>query len=667
MKKVHWFELVIILLVLAAHIYVAASPVNSLMNWYRVDDAYYYFTTARNITNGLGSSLDGINPSNGYHPLWMLVCIPVFFFARFDIYLPFRILTIILGLLSAGASILLFRMVSRLVSTAAGIFSATVWAFTPLILLVTSRGGLEAGINAFFLILLISLVANSSLPDSKMTIRKSLLIGLVASLVFLSRLDNIFVIFMLGIWFSISHPATRQYLVWDLLVIFLSAYLGLLFRLGNFTDIYTFFPGVMLFIILGILVKIPLLYFFKLYQPSPKTGSFELAWRLVFSVSLAEVLVAVPVLLINRMRPGMLFPQSLPLFDWVISLLLFGLIRVIGSVFSPDIPPPITPLEFLKRNLPDWLRRAAGFFGVLLAIMAAYLVINQVLFAAPMPVSGQVKAWWGSMYTVYGQPADTYAASLGLQSGNWGLITLLVNSPFTFIPTSWSPYIYTTEFILLVLLIYFTKKRAFDLGNKMLLLPVMAGCFWQIWSYTLRSYVGYNDWYWIAELILSMLVLATLFQLFMELFSKPVLRKIITVVIFSLLTIPLLFQYTSTLNHLVNYRNTKVEEDDHLFGVSFLEDHTPMGAIIGMTGGGTTAYFIHDRTIVNLDGLINSAAYFKSLKENRAADFLSKEGLSYIFGRPYILTETDPFKDELTGHLQPVDHFASLVLFKFIP
>jgi hypothetical protein len=36
-----------------------------------VDDTFYYQKTALNLSRGLGSSFDGINPTNGYHPLWM--------------------------------------------------------------------------------------------------------------------------------------------------------------------------------------------------------------------------------------------------------------------------------------------------------------------------------------------------------------------------------------------------------------------------------------------------------------------------------------------------------------------------------------------------------------------------------------------------------------------
>ena len=39
------------------------------------DDAFYYFGIARNVAHGHGSTFDGINPTNGYHPLWQAICV----------------------------------------------------------------------------------------------------------------------------------------------------------------------------------------------------------------------------------------------------------------------------------------------------------------------------------------------------------------------------------------------------------------------------------------------------------------------------------------------------------------------------------------------------------------------------------------------------------------
>jgi hypothetical protein len=38
------------------------------------DDAFYYFQIARNVANGHGSTFNGIDSTNGYHPLWLLIC-----------------------------------------------------------------------------------------------------------------------------------------------------------------------------------------------------------------------------------------------------------------------------------------------------------------------------------------------------------------------------------------------------------------------------------------------------------------------------------------------------------------------------------------------------------------------------------------------------------------
>src|SRR5262249_54593302 len=44
------------------------------------DDAFYYFGIARNVAHGHGSTFDGIDPTNGYHPLWMLLSVPIYAF-----------------------------------------------------------------------------------------------------------------------------------------------------------------------------------------------------------------------------------------------------------------------------------------------------------------------------------------------------------------------------------------------------------------------------------------------------------------------------------------------------------------------------------------------------------------------------------------------------------
>ncbi len=75
----------------------------------------------------------------------------------------------------------------------------------------------------------------------------------------------------------------------------------------------------------------------------------------------------------------------------------------------------------------------------------------------------------------------------------------------------------------------------------------------------------------------------------------------------------------------------------YLDSVRFLEERTPPGAMIGMTGGGNVAYYIKDRVIVNMDGLINSPAYFEALQAGQANAYLDSIGLDYVFANPGML------------------------------
>src|ERR1700690_1698768 len=116
-KYFSWFEIILIIVILSAYIYAACSDAFNLPNrWFIRDDAYYYYKVAQNISEGHGSTFDGINPTNGYHPLWMLICIPIFALARFNLILPLRVLLIVMSLVSLATAILLYRLISTALS-----------------------------------------------------------------------------------------------------------------------------------------------------------------------------------------------------------------------------------------------------------------------------------------------------------------------------------------------------------------------------------------------------------------------------------------------------------------------------------------------------------------------------------------------------------------------
>jgi hypothetical protein len=100
--------------------------------------------------------------------------------------------------------------------------------------------------------------------------------------------------------------------------------------------------------------------------------------------------------------------------------------------------------------------------------------------------------------------------------------------------------------------------------------------------------------------------------------------------------------------------------------VPFLEALTKPGDIIGMTGGGNVGYFIHDRTIVNMDGLINSYEYFLALKNGNGSDYLYNTGMRYVFANPDIL-ESNPYRGQYTNRLQPIIDWGGKDLMRLLP
>jgi hypothetical protein len=84
--------------------------------------------------------------------------------------------------------------------------------------------------------------------------------------------------------------------------------------------------------------------------------------------------------------------------------------------------------------------------------------------------------------------------------------------------------------------------------------------------------------------------------------------------------------------------------------VTYLEEHTRSGIAIGMTGGGNVAYFIKGRTIVNMDGLINSYEYFQMLQRRKAPEYLRQRGMRVVFANIRLLS-FPPYDGQFTPYL----------------
>ncbi|MEX0786950.1 MAG: glycosyltransferase family 39 protein [Dehalococcoidia bacterium] len=152
------------------------------------DDAFYYFLTADRISNGQGISFDGISPSNGYHPLWLFLLVPLYL-------LPGRSLPLHLGLTLASV---LDVIAGGLIGLAAwrltgnkvvGLFSLTFYILLPRNILA-SVDGVENALAAMLLSALLLVVVTAWKEPPERWLRWSIATGVLAGLLVLARLES---------------------------------------------------------------------------------------------------------------------------------------------------------------------------------------------------------------------------------------------------------------------------------------------------------------------------------------------------------------------------------------------------------------------------------------------------------------------------------------------
>lgn len=680
------FEALLILVVLIAHLYVALSPANSLVHeWYSSDDAFYYFKTAQNITEGRGVTFDGIARTNGFHPLWMLVNLPIFALARIDLMLPLRLLVMVLAALSAGTAALLYRLSATVFSKPVAALIALFWAFSPRVHSITTKLGMEAGISAFFIALLLYRMVryeNRQAQSEKEDPTGLLTLGLAAILTLFSRLDNIFLVLMAGLWLLFRRPNIRHQVMADILLITAAVFGSYLLRFG-FSDRY-YWNSTSAFYMLGaaLVIKLLLYYFFGLYR-TPRAYSL---WQLLARLGLASALAA---LLLTGLMMGLFyldffkgvgFPRSVLGIDWLLSLGLLGGVRLTrwwGNHRRQAAGAGFALENGLIQNWKAWLTAAAAYFAPIAAALALYMAWNYFYFGTPTPVSGQVKHWWGTLpNTVYGQPADNLGAFLGLTpKGPWGLALSAWYAPATALAEAQFDKalipVYASRiglgFAVLAAALLVSNWKLFGRAfNRLAMIPLFLAVFLQVIYYQGSGYLAAKAWYWMGANIFTVLVWGifaeSLWQLLQRLRVKERLLQYGAAAIGALL----LGNFLYGLALYVPWQVAEEEKLGYLGGVMGLEAATEPGSLIGSTGGGTIAYFIKDRTIVNLDGLINSYEYFQYLKAGKANVYLDRIGLDYIYGNDYMLTSSDPYF-VFTNRVKVEKVIIGSTLFRYLP
>jgi hypothetical protein len=379
------------------------------------------------------------------------------------------------------------------------------------------------------------------------------------------------------------------------------------------------------------------------------------------------------------------FSRAVFLLDAAFTIGMVLVIRLGAWMFrSASAPDARTnPLVELRSSWRTWLREGAVYYGVVGGALAAYMLWNRLAFGTLTPVSGQIKQWWATFtHSIYGTAAS-----------NW--LTFFAVNPFSdfnaWAPTvstisNWSNQLIYAEGggfgnprwqsnFLVVLLVCAAVVVAIPLLSKRPtvrgvvqtgMIPLFVGSWLQILAYNVTGFASPKEWYWLIEPVLLILVGAVLVRVFSDLLAKRwVLMRLALWAAVAWYGIHGAFAYWRDA-YALNPYGLHGPDTPYSPVIPFLEANTEPGTLIGMTGGGNVGYLMPSRTIVNMDGLINSYEYFEALQAGTGADYLYDTGLRYVFANPTIL-DSNPYRGQYTGRLRRLVDWGGKDLLRLLP
>ncbi len=540
--------------------------------------------------------------------------------------------------------------------------AAAIWVFLPYISTQVFQGGLESSISALCLSWLIYLLVERR--EGAASFRQWGVIGLSAGLTILARLDNIFVVLLLGIWFVMGRGTAylRTIAVGDLGSIFIVGLLSYFVGLRTGWSSLENAAHAFWLIGAGLAVAPPVFFLFGLYthQGDPLT------WRLLGRAALANLTAAAVATLIlfavtrGGARPA--FPTgAVLLVNWAGILLAMLALRLVARTIFPAGKAASVDLPSV-RSWAFWKpagARAAGYYLPVVVLLGGYLTLNLLYAGTAMPVSGQIKQWWGALYAnLYGSVLNRGLSEV-LGNDAWGLAMLPIRSIQEAIRLRFDSAVVPAlvkagAAIGLLVLLAVQRKWVTSLLDRLALFALFVGLYAQIFNYTAAAYWHIRDWYWVSEMFFAVLFAGVLLECVRRTLQGLKWIQKHWAIAMAILGAACVFSFAQMLWRRFPYALPEGEQFAFLNEVRRLEANTEPGSLIGVSGGGVLGYFIQGRTIVNLDGLINSNDYFESMKSGDGAAFLDEMGLDYV------LTAEDwlglkPYRDIFTGRVERLE------------
>lgn len=174
------------LLGLFLRLLIAWQPVNEIGWRITADDAYYYFKLAQNLGAGLGATVDGIHPTNGFHPLYAGLLVPIFVFARTNLELGVHLALTLVAVVNTATVWPIYLIGKRVRSRQTGMIGALLYVLNPWAIILTMTG-VESAVYLFtYAWAVVGYLAWRAQPS----VRRALLAGGLVGLTIMARSEG---------------------------------------------------------------------------------------------------------------------------------------------------------------------------------------------------------------------------------------------------------------------------------------------------------------------------------------------------------------------------------------------------------------------------------------------------------------------------------------------
>jgi len=178
------------------------------------DDSFYSFEIARNIAHGLGSTFDGVTPTNGYQPLYVFLLVPVYALAGGSPTLPIYLALFGSAVCNVLTGLILFRLLRAYASPRAAFFGLVLWAFGPAIVR-QAVNGLETSLAMLLVAASVEYYLRVFRRAPAPSRRQALTLGVLLGLAVFARVDALLLVAALGLDAVVRRrPGEMRTLAW---------------------------------------------------------------------------------------------------------------------------------------------------------------------------------------------------------------------------------------------------------------------------------------------------------------------------------------------------------------------------------------------------------------------------------------------------------------------